>query len=232
MAEIKDKMTIVIPTLNEEESIIDVVNELKRNGFNRIVIVDGHSVDGTVEIAKDLGVTVIMQNGRGKGAALRQAFNDDNVDGEIIAIMDADGSMSPKELPLYLEAMGSGADLVKGSRFLLGGYSEDMNLIRNIGNRFFIFWVNRLWSAHYTDLCYGFGAFRKDALKKLCSSLNSVNFEIETEIFIKAKKLGLKVVEIPSIEFKRRHGKSNLHIVTDGLRILKIIFKEFVNGHQ
>jgi len=145
-------------------------------------------------------------------------------------MMDADGSMNPKEIPLLIKSLNSNADMVKGSRFLFSGYSEDMNLFRKIGNHFFLLLVNLFWSANYTDLCYGFAAFRKDAVKKLYPHLEAKKFEIETEIFIKAKKLGLKVKEIPSIELRRRHGKSNLNAFTDGLQILKTIVREFIHS--
>jgi glycosyltransferase involved in cell wall biosynthesis len=220
---------VIIPTLNEEENIAEVIRELHQMGYGNILIVDGNSSDRTVEVAKDFGVNVLVQNGRGKGTALRQVFNHESLDGDVIVMMDADGSMSPKEIPLFIEALDSGADLVKGSRFLRYGYSEDMNLIRRIGNSFFLSLVNRLCSANYTDLCYGFAAFRKDAIKKLYPHLKSENFEIETEIFIKAKKLGLNIVEVPSIEFRRKYGKSNLSIFTAGFRILKVIIEELVN---
>lgn len=223
-------VTVVIPTLNEEENIVEVIQELNQIGCRKILIIDGNSRDRTVEFAKEFGVDVILQNGRGKGDALRQAFGHDGLDGDVVVMMDADGSMNPKEILLFIETLDSGVDLVKGSRFLRYGYSEDMSLIRRIGNRFFVSLVNRFWSADYTDLCYGFAAFRKDAIKKLCPYLKSTNFEIETEVFIKAKKLGLKVVEAPSIEFRRRHGKSNLCIFRDGFRILKTIIEELVNG--
>jgi glycosyltransferase involved in cell wall biosynthesis len=223
-------VTVIIPTLNEEKSIAEVIRELNQMGCHGVLVVDGSSRDRTVEIAKELGANVVAQNGRGKGAALRQAFNHDYLNGDVIVMMDADGSMNPKEIPLFIEALNSGADLVKGSRFLPYGYSEDMSLIRRIGNRFFLSLVNWFWSADYTDLCYGFGAFRKDAIEKLCPFLKSTNFEIETEVFIKAKKLGLKVVEVPSIELRRKHGKSNLSIFRDGFRILKTIVEELVNG--
>ena len=223
-------VTVIIPTLNEEENIAGVIRELSQIGCRNILVIDGNSRDRTVEVAKEFGVNVIPQNGRGKGSALRQAFDHDGLDGEAVVIMDADGSMNPKEILLFMKILDSGADLVKGSRFLPYGYSEDMSLIRRIGNRFFVLLVNRFWSANYTDLCYGFGAFRKDAIKKLLPHLKSTNFEIETEVFIKAKKLGLKVVEVPSIEFRRRYGKSNLSIFKDGFRILKTIIEEFVNG--
>jgi glycosyltransferase involved in cell wall biosynthesis len=223
-------ITVIIPTLNEEKSIAEVIRELNQMGCHSVLVVDGNSKDRTLEIAKELGANVVVQNGRGKGAALRQAFNHADLNGDVIVMMDADGSMNPKEIPLLIKALDSGADLVKGSRFLPLGYSEDMNLIRRIGNRFFLLLVNWFWSANYTDLCYGFAAFRKDAIEKLRSYLKSTNFEIETEVFIKAKKLGLKVVEVPSIELRRRHGKSNLCIFRDGFRILKTIVEELVNG--
>jgi len=119
---------------------------------------------------------------------------------------------------------------VKGSRFLSFGFSEDMSLIRRIGNLLFVLLVNLFWSANYTDLCYGFGVFRRDALEKLCPCLESTNFEIEAEIFIKAKKLKLNIVEVPSIEYRRKCGKSNLSAFRDGVRILKTIIDEALDG--
>jgi len=225
-------ITVIIPTLNEEKSIAGVIKELNQMGYQNILIVDGNSRDRTIEIAKENGTNVILQDGKGKGAALRQAFNHDDLDGDVVIIMDADGSMNPEEIPLFIEALDSGADLVKGSRFLSYGYSEDMSLIRRFGNRVFLLLVNYFWSADYTDLCYGFAAFRKDAIEKLCPHLKSTGFEIETEVFIKARKLGLKVVEVPSIEFRRRHGESNLSAFRDGFRILTTIFKELIDSYQ
>ena len=221
-------VTVIVPTLNEEKNIAEVIGELKHIGFSDILIVDGNSTDRTVAIAKKFGVDVIDQNGKGKGNALRQAFNYDGLNGDVVVMMDADGSMSPKEIPKFFDALVSDVDMVKGSRFLPSGYSEDMNLIRRIGNQFLLALVNWLWSTRYTDLCYGFAAFRRDILKKLCPHLKSTYFEIETEIFIKARKLGLKVAEVPSIEYRRKHGKSNLSTFTDGFRILKTIIEELV----
>ena len=222
-------VTIVIPTLNEERCISQVIQKLHQIGYDDILIVDGNSHDKTVEIAKELGANILIQNGRGKGNALRQAFNHDGLNGNAVVMMDADGSMDPKEIPNLLQVLDSGADLAKGSRFLPPGYSKDMNLIRRIGNHFFVLLVNTLWSANYTDLCYGFGAFKKEAIEKLNPHLRSKNFEIETEVFILAKKMGLKIKEVPSVEFCRRYGKSNLSIFEDGFRILKTIIEQFFN---
>jgi len=225
-------VTVIIPALNEEKSIADVIRKLNQMNYHSILVVDGNSKDRTVEIAKELGADIILQNGRGKGNALRQVFNHAGLDGDAIVMMDADGSMDPKEIPLLVESLNGGADLVKGSRFLLGGYSEDMNLIRRVGNLLFVFLVNLFWSAEYTDLCYGFGVFRRPALNKLYPHLESKSFEIETEIFVKAKKLGLRVGEIPSIELRRLHGKSNLNAFRDGCRILRTIILEFIGQYR
>jgi GT2 family glycosyltransferase len=221
--------TVVIPTLNEERSISELLFSLRKAGFSHILVIDGNSKDKTVEIAKRYGVEVIYQNGRGKGAALVQAFGHKYLQGNLIVMMDADGSMNPDELPAFIEALEIGNDVVKGSRNLNGGGSEDMSLVRRIGNTFFVVLTNLLWSANYTDLCYGFAVFRKDAVRKLYPNLRSKNFEIETEIFVKAKKYGLRIAEVPSVELRRKHGKSNLKALEDGLRILLTIVREFLN---
>jgi glycosyltransferase involved in cell wall biosynthesis len=222
-------VSVIIPTLNEEGTIAEVIQQVNQMGYHSIMVVDGNSKDRTVQIAKDLGVEVIVQNGKGKGAALRQVFNHDGLNGDAIVMMDADGSMDPEEIPGLIKALNSESDLAKGARFLSHGYSEDMNLIRRIGNLLFVLLVNCFWSANYKDLCYGFAAFRKPAINKLYPRLRSKNFEIEAEIFIKARKLGLKVVEVPSVEYRRKYGKSNLKAFRDGLRILKTIIREFIH---
>lgn len=220
---------VIIPTLNEEKNIIEVIEKLRHLGFTNILVVDGNSKDRTAAIAKKLGVHVITQNGSGKGDALRQAFSYYGLNGDPIVMMDADGSMNPEELFRLIETIQQGADLAKGSRFIRGGYTKDMTLIRRIGNSLFVLLVNLIWSTHYTDLCYGFAAFKREAIEKLYPHLKSRNFEIETEIFIKAKTLGLRVVEVPSVELPRRHGKSNLKAYKDGFKILRTVLDAFMN---
>ena len=225
-------VTVIIPARNEEGNIAEIIQQLNQTGYDKILVVDGNSMDRTVENAKEFGANVIIQNGKGKGTALRQAFNHTDLNSDTVVMMDADGSMNPKEIPLLIKALDSGVDLVKGSRFLPYGHSEDINLLRKIGNHFFVSLVNWFWSANYTDLCYGFAAFRKEAIEKLNPHLKGKNFEIETEVFIKAMKLGLKVREVPSVEFKRRHGKSNLSVFRDGFRILRTILRELIDRRQ
>jgi glycosyltransferase involved in cell wall biosynthesis len=219
-------LSVIIPTLNEASNITELIYELKKLGCRDILIVDGNSVDGTAERAKKLGVKVIMQDGKGKGAALRQAFDNGYVEGDIIIILDADGSMDPEEIPSFVSAIRSGAEIVKGSRFLPKGQSDDMTALRRVGNKLLVGILNSLFLTRYTDLCYGYMAFRREAIKRISSLLTSKNFEIETEICIRAKKLGIKVSEVPSFERARLHGESNLNSFKDGFRILKLIVRE------
>jgi len=222
------KITVIIPALNEEKNIEKVIKELQKIGFSDILVIDGNSHDNTASLCKNLGANVILQNGRGKGDALRKGFNYKEL-GDFVIMLDADGSMDPKEISLFLDAFNDGADVVKGSRFMKEGFSEDMNVFRRMGNTIMVQIVNFMFDTDFTDLCYGYAAFTKKAIKKICPSLESKHFEIETEIFIKAKKYGLKIKEVPSIEYKRRFGKSNLDAFRDGFRIMKTIFDEIIH---
>jgi len=217
------KVEVIIPTLNEEKTIGSVI-EMSLMHVDNVLVIDGRSGDNTVNFAKEKGARIIFQNGRGKGSALREAFH--QVNSEIVVILDGDGSMRPMEIPLFLKEIYSGADIVKGSRFLVNGGSEDLSLLRKFGNTLFVLLVNTIWGSNFTDLCYGFIAFRKDSIKKLYPILRSEGFDIETEILIKAKKLGMKIVEVPSLELKRKFGKSKLKTFRDGFKILSIILRE------
>lgn len=217
---------VVIPTLNEGENLDSLLTKLQSLGYSNVLVIDGKSTDKTVDIAKNRGVKFVVQKDKGKGSAMREVLENNYLDVNALVFMDADGSMDPEEIPAFIESLDSGADLVKGSRFLKGGSTYDMSFLRKIGNKFFIFLVNRFFSTKYSDLCYGFLVFNNRCAKVMAPFLESKHFEIETEILIKAKKLGLKVSEVPSTEFERKNGDSNLNTFRDGFKILKTIFKE------
>jgi len=224
------KVGVVIPTLNEEKNLPKILDGIVELGIKDILVIDGKSKDGTVAVAKNYGVKIVSQDGTGKGDAIVQVFNNGYLPVDAVVMLDADGSMIPSEIPSFIEKLENGYDVVKGSRFLKNGYSEDMSTFRKIGNFFFLFLVRFLWNADYTDLCYGFAVFNKDSVRRLAPTLKSKNFEIETEVFIKAQKLGLSVAEIPSVELKRVHGKSNLRAFVDGFRILRMIIFEILHS--
>lgn len=225
----KVKISIIIPTLNEEKNLPVVLKEIKnffrgRNDYSyEIIVVDKYSKDRTVEVAKRFGCSIIYDE-IGKGHALKKGL--EAAKGEIIVTMDADVSQRPIELGLMIEGVRAGYDIVLGSRFIQGGGTEDMPWYRKLGNKFFVFLVNLLWNIHCTDLCYGYRAFRNGTWKKL--NLKSNGFGIETEISIKAAKRKLKVLEVPSFEKKRLYGRGNLRTFKHGWVILKTILEEVI----
>jgi hypothetical protein len=222
---IRPEIGVVIPTRNEVNTIGDVLNELPQHMQYpwEFLVIDA-SDDETPLVAAKHGVRVVRQRGHGKGSALRQAFC--ALDSDIVVMMDGDGCMQAQEIQRLVEAVVSGADIAKGSRFLRGGGSQDLSFIRKIGNLLFVTLVNLIWSARYTDLCYGLLAFRRGALERLKPYLKSDHFQIETEMCIRARKLGLRVVEVPSVELKRSHGESKLSGIRDSLQILQVILRE------
>jgi glycosyltransferase involved in cell wall biosynthesis len=143
--------------------------------------------------------------------------------GDVIVLIDADGSMDPRELYRYVRAARR-ADLVKGSRFAQSGGSDDISLIRKLGNLSLLALVNVLYGARLTDLCYGFCAVRREALPAM--ALCSDGFEIETEMTVRALRAGLRVVEVPSFEAPRRYGESHLCARRDGWRVLRTLLRE------
>ncbi len=219
----KPYISIIIPTLNEEQNIRKMINgvkEVMRDYSYEIIVVDKHSIDKTVNIAKSLKARIIYDD-KGKGSALIKGFN--NANGRILISMDADLSHRPNELRLLVTGIESGYDMCTGSRFLTGGGTEDMPFIRKLGNKFFVGLVNLFYGSNFTDLCYGYRAFTKNATKRL--HLSELGFGIETEMNIKATKAKLKILEIPSFEKKRRKGEAKLRTMDDGFIILKTILK-------
>ena len=223
------KISIVIPTLNEEKNMPTLLRRIKsffkqRKEYSyEIIVVDGHSKDKTVDIAKKFGCKVLYDN-LGKGSALIKGLK--SAKGDIVITMDADLSHRPVELGLLIEGVRAGYDIVMGSRFIQGGGTEDMSTIRKFGNKFFVTLVNLFWGAKYSDLCYGYRAFKNGVWRKL--NLSTPGFGIETEISIRAAKKKLKVLEVPSFEKKRLHGEGNLKTFKDGWVILHTILKELV----
>ena len=217
----KPYVSVIIPTLDEapnmEELLKGIRQELAGKSYE-IIVVDGGSKDRTVRIAKGHRARILYDNS-GKGAALIKGLHAAN--GEILVSMDADLSHRPNEMRLLVDGIEIGYDLCMGSRFIAGGGTDDMPLMRVLGNKFFVWLVNALFGSNYSDLCYGYRSFRKQALHRM--RLEERGFGIETEISIKAIKAGLKVMEVPSREKKRVAGEAKLRTFHDGYVILRTI---------
>ncbi len=216
-------ISIVIPTLNEEKNIGPLMRGIKHvlgeNNYE-VIIVDGHSEDETVRIATSYNASILYDD-IGKGSALIKGLR--SARGSIVISMDADLSHEPKELKLLIAGIEAGYDICMGSRFILGGGSDDMPLFRKIGNKIFLLMVNTRFHANFSDLCYGYRSFKKGVFGKL--NLKEEGFGIETEINIKAMEKGFKILEVPSMEKKRKFGEGKLRTFRDGYIILKTILK-------
>jgi glycosyltransferase involved in cell wall biosynthesis len=230
-------VSVVIPALNEERNIPYVFARIPEDA-HQVILVDGESADKTVEAACNArpDVCVINQTRRGKGNALACGFA--AATGEIIAMIDADGSADPGEIPRFVDALIAGADFAKGTRFALGGGSNDITGLRRLGNRILTGFFNIAYRRHYSDLCYGYNVFWRDCLPVL--GLDSTTppppdgtkfwgdgFEVETLIHVRVAQAGLRVAEVPSHEYPRIHGMSKLSATRDGLRIARTLLAEW-----
>lgn len=231
------RVSVVIPALNEARNLPSVLARIPPD-VHEVILVDGYSVDETVPVARQLrpDVRVVRQSRSGKGNALACGFA--AATGDIIAMIDADGSADPGEIPSFVKVLVEGADFAKGTRFAVGGGSDDITRIRSLGNRVLTAIVNISYRVKYSDLCYGFNVFwqRHAAVLELDATappprggngrLWGDGFEIETLINIRIARAGLVVVEVPSYEHARIHGVSNLHAFRDGSRVLATILTE------
>ncbi len=219
----KTKVSVVVPAMNEAKNIGHVLKQLPE-GLHEVILVDGNSEDDTIEAAREAWpeIRVLVQSGRGKGDAFRTGFA--AVTGNLVVMLDADGSADPAEIPRFVEALEAGADFAKGSRYLPGGGSTDITGLRSMGNKVLSGSANLLHGTHFTDLCYGYNAFWARCLPFI--ALDVPGFEVETLINLRIAGAGMKITEVPSYELDRIHGESNLNTFRDGFRVLGTILSE------
>lgn len=205
------KISIVIPAWNEEETIGDVIQDVKPF-TDDLVVVDGHSTDRTREIAEELGARVVLDNNRGKGDAVRIAFHE--VKHPITVLIDADYSQDPKDIPRIIKPiLENKADLVLGSR-MLGG-SEELfgtvsEVVRLMGSLVISLTINYRYGVRLTDYQNGFRAIRSEVGRNIRCISNRTT--IEQEMAMKCLKYGYRVTEIPAHEFRRRGGVTKIHV--------------------
>jgi len=229
-------ISIIVPVKNEAANLREVLPRLPE--VHEVIVVDGNSVDGSVEAAREVlpEVKVVRQTRKGKGNALAAGFL--AASGDIIVMFDADGSADPAEIPAFVQALVEGADFAKGSRFSFGGGSEDITGLRSLGNRGLNLVANTAFRTKFSDLCYGYNAFWRDLVPVLAlpdldlpapqsGMLWGDGFEIETVINCRMAAARVAITEVGSVELERIHGESNLRTFSDGFRVLRTIMAEY-----
>lgn len=220
------KVSLIIPTWNEEKAIGRVLKEIPKQIIDEIIVIDAHSTDNTTKEAKaELRVgkdKFILQKKPGFGSALQEALK--IARGDVIVIMNGDGSQNPKDIPALLEKIKQGYDYVMATRYAKEGRSDDDTTVRFIGNRVLTFLTNLIHKTHVTDSLYFFTAITKSGLKKLY--LSSPGFEFCIEILIKAHKAGLKFAEVPVVE-RTSSSKSKVNAFSVGYKILRKILQQY-----
>lgn len=225
----KATISLIIPAKNEAKNLPHVLPLIPEE-VDEVILVDGQSTDNTLEVARSLrpDIRVVAQTGKGKGNALRAGFADAR--GDIIVMIDADGSTDPREILIFVSALMAGADFVKGSRFMQGGGSADITVLRKFGNWGLTTLVKLMYGGGFSDLAYGYTAFWRRILPGL--ELDGDGFEIETQMNVRALRSGMRVAEVPSFEAERLNGESNLNTFRDGWRVLKTIMGEWVRPQK
>lgn len=215
------KASVVIPCLNEVGSIGAVLNDIPKESVFEVLVADGGSTDGTQVLVTKLGYQIVTQKIKGFGAAIQAGI--EKAGGDVIIILNADGSQNPKDISKLLDKINEGYDLVLASRYLPGGGSEDDTLLHLIGNKLFTFLGNILYRVNVSDILYFFLAARKEVFDKTKPSCPHAGYCVEVPI--KAKRAGFKIGEIPSFEKRRTAGKAKVHAFRTGFKIFMTILK-------
>lgn len=230
------RVSVIVPAKNEAANLRVILPQLPP--VHEVILIDGRSVDGTVEAAREVmpSIRVIHQTRKGKGNALACGF--EAATGDVIVMFDADGSADPAEIERFVAVLVAGADFAKGSRNCPGGGSEDITALRSLGNKALNGAANLGFKTSFTDLCYGYNAFWRDLVGVLDLPATCIaqpaegmlwgdGFEIETIINCRFAAAGVRIEEVPSVELSRIYGESNLRTWSDGLRVLRTIGAEW-----
>lgn len=221
------QVSIVIPTLNEETAIRQVLQGIPYSelGQVEVLVVDGGSNDGTLEVAKALGVTVIRQSQKGYGQAILEGLK--HAQGEFIVLIDGDGVYDPREIPKMLIMMQSQrADMVIGSRYLGVIEPGAMPSVRSLGNRLFSLMVNLLFNTRITDFNSGFRILRKSLMLRI---ENKITEPVQYSMILSAHTSDSKVVEAP-ITFYPRIGKAKISLLSERVRLLMSVLMKGLVG--
>ncbi len=205
-----------------------MLDELPKDLIDEIIVVDGHSSDGTPEHVRSLGYTAVTQEGRGYGMGVISGIH--AADGDLLTFMDADGSYDPEALTRMKQTIEQGYDIVFCSRYRKESGSDDDTMIRWLGNKTFTFLLRILFGVRLTDSLFFYALGRKDMFEAL--DLRCADFSLCIEVPVKVHQKGFRYTEIPSRERPRIAGVSKVNAVYDGIRILAAMIRLRLQGRQ
>jgi len=219
-------ITALVCTLNEEETLPHVLPRIP-DWVDEVLLVDGHSTDKTVTVAKRLrpNVRIVHQPGRGKGDALKCGI--EQAHGDIIVTLDADGTTDPADMPRFVEPLLRGYDFVKGSRFALSRPAGKPRH-RVFGNWVIVTAYNILYRTNYTDLCSGYNAFWKQAIARV--DLSGWTNQEEPLLNARVRKAGLKVIEVGHHDKGRTGGETKQPSWRQGSGAVRTVIRERFRG--
>lgn len=216
------KVTLLMPTLNEVEGMKVIMPKVDLSAVDEVVVVDGGSTDGTIEYAEQQGYRVIRQKRVGLMGAYEDAL--EAIDNEVIVTFSPDGNSLPELVPVLIEEMKKGFDMVIVSRYLGHARSDDDDPVTAFGNWVFTTMINVLFGGKYTDTLVMFRAWRRDVIKHVPQGVPRASFETLTSI--RCAKAGLKVGEIPGTEPPRIGGERKMNPLKNGWQVLSLIVRE------
>ncbi len=216
----RDEVCIFIPTLNEAPTIAELIGEFKERGFRHILVMDGHSTDGTPDIARAAGAVVRTQTGRGKGNAIIEAVA--IIDKPYVLMLDGDGTYAPDDAERMLDPLGLGFDHVIGDR-LAGPEGEAFTRLNLLGNQILNLMFKLAHGRDLHDILSGYRAFTLPSIRQM--TLKESGFEIETEMAVEAVRHGQRITVVPVRYLARPGTATKLNPLQDGARIFSTIYR-------
>ena len=217
-------IAMVVPTLNEIDGMKKIMPQINRSWIDEIIIVDGGSTDGTIEESQKLGFKIVHQTSRGVGDAYRLGIEATNCD--YILFFSPDGNHEIKDIPILINKIKSGYEIVHINRFGKTSKSEDPGLITGFGNRMFTFLVNVFFGGHFGDCLDGFKIVKRNTILELKLDAKRENYE--QQICIRAAKLGIRIFEVDGNEPKRIGGERKMSPLYTGYQLSRQILREFI----